>query len=269
MIEIGQSADQPMLPKLCVTQELEEAPYALAWAIQHCDTSPKIRILNSIADAKKGQLLPNDLWLWVGEVPDNYLDDTEALEQILDKTTRRRLSRLAHKQDKASVGVAHASVRLLLSSILDVAPSALDFQYGPNGKPYLASPQNSLDGLHFNLSHTQGAVAVAIARQPVGVDIEIQRDMPDLLEIAETVFAQETVSAIANAATGPQRRSIFYRHWTLSEALIKATGGGMSHDLKCFAFSSRGVPRLNRAEGDFSHADHTDIWAFGIHGVGK
>ena len=81
--------------------------------------------------------------------------------------------------------------------------AALDFQHGLNGKPYLASPQESLDGLHFNLSHTQGAVAVAIARQPVGVDIEIQRDMPDLLEIAETVFADETIAAIANAARGP------------------------------------------------------------------
>ena len=262
MIEIGQFADQPILPKLCVVPELEEASYALAWALQHCDVSPKIRMLNSIADAKKGQLLPNELWLWVGAVPEIYTDGIHALEQILDDATRRRLSRLTRKQDKASVGVAHASMRLLLGSILGVAPSALEFRHGANGKPYLASSQ---DSLHFNLSHTQGAVAVAIAREPVGVDIEIQRDLPDFLEIAETVFADETVVAIANAAGGPQRRSVFYRHWTLGEALIKATGGGMSHDLKSFAFSSRGAPRLSRAEGDFSHTDH---WAFGIHGVG-
>ena len=266
MIEIGQFADQPILPKLCVVPELEEASYALAWALQHCDVSPKVKMLNSIADAKNGQLLPNELWLWVGAVPEIYHDDIQALEQILDQATRQRLSRLARKQDKASVGVAHASVRLLLGLMLDVAPSELKFQRGSNGKPYLASPQNGLDGLHFNLSHTQGAVAVAIAREPVGVDIEIQRDLPDFLEIAETVFADETVVAIANAAGCPQLRSIFYRHWTLGEALIKATGGGMSHDLKSFAFSSRGMPRLSRAEGDFSHTDH---WAFGIHGVGK
>ena len=245
-----------------LTGRLEEAPYALAWAFQCSGSTPKVKILKSVAEAREGRLSTGDLWLWVGEVPDLPVDDMADLSQILDEETQRRLSRLAHQKDKANVAIAHASARLLLGALLDVSPTALSFQRGPHGKPYLVSPN---DNLHFNLSHTQGAVAVALAREPVGVDIEMQRDLPDLLEIAETVFAPETVAAVAKSASGLQRRSLFYRHWTLGEALIKATGGGMSHDLKSFAFSSSGAPKLSRAEGEFEQADR---WAFGIHGVG-
>ncbi len=273
MSEIGQSFDQPtgaqsplIISRPVLTHGLEEAPYALAWARQHSKTTPKVKILTSVADAREEQLSADELWLWVGEVPDLLNGDMVDLREMLDEETRIRLSRLAREQDQASIGIAHASLRLLLGAILDIAPSALAFQRGPHGKPYLVSNNDGSDRLHFNLSHTQGAVAIALAREPVGVDIEIQRDLPDLLEICETVFARKTITAIANAANASQRRTLFYRHWTLGEALIKATGGGMSHDLKSFAFSSRGAPQLCLARGEFAQAER---WAFGLYGVGN
>jgi 4'-phosphopantetheinyl transferase len=275
MNKVEQPSDQPeradgrvMFPgRPVLTGELAAAPYALAWALQRSGSRPKIKIFKSIGDAAKGRLLPGELWLWVGEVADPLVADMVDLRQILDAATQARLARIADKQKLASVAIAHASLRLLLGAILDHPPNELSFGRGSRGKPYLVSPRLAPDeDLHFNLSHTQGAVAVALARQPVGVDIEMQRDLPDLLDIAETVFAPESVAALANTANGPQRRALFYRHWTLGEALIKATGGGMSHDLKSFAFSSRGAPKLSRATGAFAHADQ---WAFGLHGVGK
>ncbi len=275
MTPVGPPADKSewadcrvMIPMRPVrTEGLEEAPYALAWAFQRSRSTPKVRHLSSIADAREGRLSPNELWLWVGEVADSLADDMVDLGQILDEETLARLARLARKQQLASVGIAHASARLLLGAMLDLPPNALRFGRGPCGKPHLVSPRTSPEEiLHFNLSHTEGAVAVALALDPVGVDIEIQRDQPDFLEIAETVFAPESVTAVANAADGLQRRSLFYRYWTLGEALIKATGGGMSHDLKSFAFTSQGEPNLCRAGGEFGLAEH---WAFGIHGVGR
>ena len=275
MTPVGPPADksegadcQVMIPKRPVrTEGLEEAPYALAWALQRSGSTPKVRHLSSVADAREGRLSPNELWLWVGEVADPFADDTVDLGQILDEATLARLARLARKQELASVGIAHASARLLLGAMLDLPPNALSFGRGPCGKPHLVSPRTSPEEiLHFNLSHTEGAVSVALALDPVGVDIEMQRHQPDFLEIAETVFAPESVAAVANAAAGLQRRSLFYRYWTLGEALIKATGGGMSHDLKSFAFTSQGEPKLCRAGGEFGLEEH---WAFGIHGVGR
>ncbi len=274
MREIGQSIDQPtgaqsplMISRPVLTHGLaEEAPYALAWALQRKKSTPKVKILTSVADAREGQLSADELWLWVGEVPDLLNGDMADLRQMLDEETQARLSRLAREQDQASIGIAHASLRLLLGAILDVSPSALAFQRGPHGKPYLVLDNDGSDRLHFNLSHTKGAVAIAMAREPVGVDIEMQRDLPDLLDIAETVFARKTITAIASAVNGSQRRTLFYRHWTLGEALIKATGSGMSHDLKSFAFSSSGAPKLALSTGEFAQAER---WAFGLYGVGN
>jgi len=256
-----------MISRLPVrTERLEEAPYALAWALRRGGSTTKVRHLSSVADAREERLSRGDLWLWVGKAADPLVDVMVDFGQIFDDVTHARLARLARKQ-KLSVGIAHASLRLLLGAMLDRPPNELSFGRSPCGKPYLVSPRASPEeSLHFNLSHTEGAVAVALARDPVGVDIELQRDQPDFLEIAETVFAPEPVAALANAASGPQRRSIFYRHWTLGEALIKANGGGFSCDLKSFAFTSQGEPKLCRASGEFSVAKH---WAFGIHGVGR
>ena len=257
-----------MIPKRPVrTEGLEDSSYALAWAIHLRGSTPKVRLLSSFSDAREGQLSPNELWLWVGEVADPFADDTVDFAQILDEATLARLARLSRKQDLASIGVAHASARILLGAMLDLPPNALRFGRGPCGKPHLVSPRTSSEKLlHFNLSHTEGAVAVALARDPVGVDIEFQRHQSDFLEIADIVFAPESVAAVANATGGLERRSLFYRYWTLGEALIKATGGGMSHDLKSFAFTSQGEPKLCRAGDEFGLAEH---WAFGIHGVGR
>lgn len=274
MMPVGSPSDiskeaecRVMIPKRPVrTEGLEEAPYALAWALCRRGSTPKVRLLSSVQDAREGRLCSGELWLWVGEVGDPLSNAMVDLGQILDEATFARLARLAAKQ-KLSVGIAHASVRLLLGAMLGCTPNEISFRRGPCGKPFLVSPRGSPEeGLHFNLSHTDGAVAVALARDPVGVDIELQCDQPDFLEIAETVFTPESVAAVANASNGPQSRSLFYRHWTLGEALIKATGGGMFHDLKSFAFTSQGEPKLCRARGEFTIAKH---WAFGIHGVGR
>ncbi len=247
-------------------RKLEGASHALAWALQSDCASPKVRYLSSIGEARERQLAVGELWLWLGNVTDPKTESDEYLGRYLDRETNSRIKRLAPRH-KLSVGTAHASLRLLLGSMLVHPPSELIFGRGPFGKPYLVWPWPSpRDVLHFNLSHTDGAVAVALARAPVGVDIEIQQDLPDFLEIAEFAFAQETFVAVASSAIGLERRSLFYRHWTLGEALIKATGGGISHDLKSFAFTSQGRPQLTRASGAFGQAEQ---WAFSVQGVGR
>jgi 4'-phosphopantetheinyl transferase len=64
------------------------------------------------------------------------------------------------------------------------------------------------------------------------------------MAVARTMFAPE---AYANLAAHPAARTtLFYRHWTLGEAFIKATGEGIAQDLKSFAFTEEGSPALTR-----------------------
>ena len=120
---------------------------------------------------------------------------------------------------------------------------------GPNGKP-----SAQLDGrpapVSFNLSHANGMVGVAVLAQPdvpVGFDLE-RFDRRIELEIADRYFRPEEVSWLMGLAPDERPRG-FLRLWTLKEALIKATGEGLSRELDSFWFDVF-PPRLHFVSGD-------------------
>lgn len=80
-----------------------------------------------------------------------------------------RAERFVRLPDRLSYLAAH----LLLQVALDAyCAEQARWRYATDryGKPYLVSPRQDI---HFNLSHTDGYVAVALSRRgPVGVDIE-------------------------------------------------------------------------------------------------
>ena len=79
------------------------------------------------------------------------------------------------------------------------------------GKPFFPEHQ----AIHFNLSHSHGAVACAVHDGPVGVDIERVRTAPRRL------------------ANGMSDRDFFFR-WTAKEASIKRDGRGAGALLRDF-----------------------------------
>ena len=77
-----------------------------------------------------------------------------------------------------------------------------------SGKPYFpAYPE-----VHFSLSHTAGAAAVAVADTPVGVDIEHIRPV--------SVCTMERIA-------GVRTQEAFFRCWVRREARVKRTGAGI------------------------------------------
>ena len=117
---------------------------------------------------------------------------------------------------------------------------ALDFVFGPQGKPSLAPP---LSGIAFNLTHSEEIAVVAIAATDrIGVDIERLREVADAAAIARLFFStieQSMLSAVAPA----ERSRAFVTCWTRKEAFVKALGYGLSVDLASFAVNlSRELP---------------------------
>ena len=96
---------------------------------------------------------------------------------------------------------------------------------GPHGRPELAA------GAHpappsFNVSHTEGVLAFALAERVVGVDVESFRSDPEPLEIGRQVFSPRELAALAGVDPA-ERRLRFRRLWAIKEAYIKARGLGM------------------------------------------
>ncbi len=79
------------------------------------------------------------------------------------------------------------------------------------------------------------------------------------MAVARTAFAPEACDALAACSEGAARTALFYRHWTLGEAFIKATGEGIAQDLTSFAFTNQGAPSLIRVSSDWGPEER---WRF-------
>lgn len=153
---------------------------------------------------------------------------------MLDGKELARADRFHFASDRDTFTAAHALVRTMLSDATGLPTATWRYVTGTFGKPALA-----LDcaggGLRFNISHTRGFVACAIARDEVGVDVEASDRMTEF-NIAERFFAPEEAQLVKSAP--PERRAnMFFRFWTLKEAFIKATGEGLRRPLDSFSFT--------------------------------
>lgn len=177
-------------------------------------------------------------------------DEWSGLAALLDESERARAARFAFEADRRAYVGAHALLRVLLSRRAHVAPGDWRFASAPLGKPYLVSPPRDLA---FNLSHTRGMAAVAVAEaRDIGVDVEALAQTRDVLRVAERFFAPGEAAAI-RAATGVEARNdLFFSIWTLKEAVVKAEGRGLSRGLDSFVVSLSPLRITGAADERFS-----------------
>lgn len=97
------------------------------------------------------------------------------------------------------------------------------FHYGEHGKPLLVGHPE----IHFSLSHCRVAVACAVDRQPVGIDVESVREYSP--QLARYTMSDAELAEIGRA---PDAAVAFTRLWTRKEALLKLTGEGLRNDMK-------------------------------------
>jgi 4'-phosphopantetheinyl transferase len=91
--------------------------------------------------------------------------------------------------------------------------------------------------LAFNLSHTHGLVACAVAHDAqVGVDVECVERATASRAIAERYFSAPELAQL-DACPEERRSSHFIELWTLKEAYLKAVGSGLAHPLDTFDFA--------------------------------
>lgn len=154
---------------------------------------------------------------------------------MLSPDERARMQRFRFERDRQIYLVAHALVRTALSRYATCAPSAWTFTVNEYGRPDI-TPGICARPLRFNLSHTHGLVAVAIAQgRDVGVDVEHMYPRSFDLDVAGHFFAPAEVAAL-RAQPAEARRDRFFAYWTLKESYIKARGMGLALPLDQFAF---------------------------------
>jgi 4'-phosphopantetheinyl transferase len=115
--------------------------------------------------------------------------------------------------------VARGILRDLLSGFTGTPAQKLEFEYGSAGKPSLMD-----HGINFNISHSGELGLFAFAPdRAVGVDVENERPVRRLLDVAQRFMSEEEVRTLA--ATDPEERDAsFLRSWVVREARLKAEG---------------------------------------------
>ena len=170
---------------------------------------------------------------------------------LLSPDEAARADRFHFARDRQRFVGARGLLRELLGCYVDVDPSALLFAYGPRGKPYLAADSRP-DRVRFNVSHSGGLALLAFVRErQLGVDLELERPVPEAESIAERYFSPREGAALGRLPPAERPRA-FFRCWTRKEAFIKATGDGLSRPLDAFdvTLAPREPARLLRVEGE-------------------
>lgn len=161
-------------------------------------------------------------------------DAGEAVLQVLSPEEREKHNRFVFEKDRRIYGLAHALTRRMLAQYTDIAPDQLEFDTNAYGKPSLRA-QGGAPVVGFNLSHTHGMVAVAVARESeIGLDVENTSRATGWRELTGKVFTPAEETGLWSLPTEEQG-SRFFELWTLKEAYIKARGMGMSLPLEGFS----------------------------------
>jgi 4'-phosphopantetheinyl transferase len=160
--------------------------------------------------------------------------DASLFALLDDRETRHADSRRLPEARRRYV-VAHATLRLLLAHHLGVETAAVRYRHNcavcgshEHGRPELDGFD---DEWSFSLSHSSNVGVIAIARDPVGVDVEVVRPRRALERVARRVLADEDFAAWSTLVE-PHRTLAFLRAWTAKEAYLKRLGVGITRGLR-------------------------------------
>ena len=148
--------------------------------------------------------------------------DLDSALKELSEQRREQALRDKHELGQRTCTLAYLLLKRALREEFSIEENPI-FEYGEHGKPSIAGHPD----IHFNLSHCKEAVACAVSRRPIGIDVEsIHRFSESLVRYT---MNDSEVEEILKA----ERPDVaFIRRWTMKEARLKLTGEGISRDLK-------------------------------------
>jgi 4'-phosphopantetheinyl transferase len=179
------------------------------------------------ADDAIPPLLPGTCQVW-------WADPSAAgsrLLDLLDDAERARHDAFLREADRDRFLAAHALARILAAAAVGSTARSISYAAAPAGvtaaglKPRFTG---AAAGLELSISHAARRVVVALcASVPVGVDVESIGGSPVDRSLVDAVLADGELAefgALPQAAQAPA----LCRYWTRKEAVLKASGDGLS-----------------------------------------
>ncbi len=182
---------------------------------------------------------------------------------LLSQDERGRAARFFFDVDRNHYIACRGLLRRILGAYLDIHPARLEFVYGAQKKPALKSSMAGKN-LEFNLSHSKGLGVFAFSwGNPLGIDVENIRALPDADGFAEQFFSPSEIAWIVHHS-GVEKQTGFFKIWTCKEAFFKANGDGLTLPMKKAVVdldTGRSV-RLAAIDGNQEQASRWEIISF-------
>lgn len=159
------------------------------------------------------------------------IDNT--LSTITEESLQTQLSSLPPWRREQALRYKHLSGRRECTMSYILLLQMLKEEYGICNPPHFAIAEHGKPSLaehphiHFNLSHCREAVICALGDEPVGVDIECERNITPSL-IRYTMNEEE----IRQIEQSDDSALTFLKLWTAKEAVFKLTGSGITDNIK-------------------------------------
>ena len=158
--------------------------------------------------------------LWVVDLAARRTDDS-----VLSAEERARADRFVFEDDRSRYVTGRTALRTLLGQELGLPAAAVPLASSKHGRPLCARLRGRLD---FNLSNSGDVAVIAMAPQEnVGVDVETLRPVHDALGLSRHYFSSAESRKLESLEPA-QRDRAFLTCWTRKEAVLKATGLGLS-----------------------------------------
>ena len=186
----------------------------------------------------------------------------EEAERLLSQAEREKVRRKRHASDREELVLAYALHRLVMGNFLLCDPVGIELERDPLGRPFVQG-----DEVNTSLSHTSGAIAVAVSPHGfVGIDIEPAIRAKELPEIASVVLHASEVATISRLPE-PARAQAMLALWVRKEALLKASGIGLVREMHSFEApigQPVGLPAADGSQGAAAIAHMLEAGSFWV-----
>lgn len=162
--------------------------------------------------------------------------DLEKYQACLNEEELQRAEKLKVPEKQNQFIISRASLKIILSGIIEKEPCQIKLNYSEQGKPYLKEQFQGKD-IFFNLSHSGSQAIIALTLgQEIGIDIQQVESGKDYTKLSQRFFSKQEKIELSEVDE-KKITDYFYSCWTRKEAFIKAIGDGLGFGLNNFDVS--------------------------------
>ena len=167
----------------------------------------------------------NTIHVWRIAVSETQLPKSK-FKTILSQPELAKAEKFNRSKDRLQFITAKSFLKILLARYINTTPEQVQFSEELNGKPILQ--MEFPVSIEFNLSHAMEMILIALSHSKVGIDVEYIDRHLDFKQLIPHIFSTPECHFLGDSNN---MINDFYSLWTRKEALVKATGLGISEQL--------------------------------------